>query len=120
MDQTSRRPRSDTLLALKVAWCSLGLILAVAFAVLYQQGRDWDVVRVYTFLALGFPSSVVYAGLIVAAYELAMPATGWGGQYNATLLFLQSIGFVLVGYAQWFWFLPKLLEWMRDRRRTPD
>jgi hypothetical protein len=100
------------------AWCAACATVLVFTLAVWEPGLNSDAGEVFAWgmLWLTFP-----AGLLVPA-GIALFATYFGATELATSLggsvgfAVAWAGFVLVGYAQWFWLVPKLWRRVRSLR----
>ena len=106
--------------ALKFLW--LGLCVTVlAITLVKFDGRpnsDIGEFLVLAMLALSFPSGLAFALLAGGAYAALKGIAGGTVTTSYLSLFLEWSGFVAVGYAQWFLFLPWLIRTIRHRAST--
>jgi hypothetical protein len=103
--------------AVKIAWLSLAVLIAVPLVVTYNptSNRDNDIVLGYGLLALTFPSGLVVAALYASVgYTLEV-------LFSAQLpvgrlaMIVDCAVFLSAGYLQWFVVIPSI--WAALKRK---
>lgn len=99
---------------IKVIWLFLSIAISIWGV---GSGGDANIVAIYVLGLLAFPLGlVVYVGgtfvLNLISYSNASVGITYEVQINILMYFLT----ILVGYFQWFVFLPKVIVWFKKRR----
>ncbi len=111
---------------LKIAWfilCILVVMVTFYFGDTVN-GRDIDVFLIWSMMILSFPSSwiiiLLYSGITYLLYSLfSVSLTAYSDYMFYGYLFLIWITFFVVGYLQWFKFLPWMIEKFRSYGEKP-
>jgi hypothetical protein len=116
-------PRPSAVLLIRVAWLIVMIVVLVFWltagfdvrgtAPQTTQGGEHHLLALLVLSALSFPSGLLWAGLLnILAYVLH--AVGYSLDLpDAFLVLFAWLGFVAIGYFQWF----KLLPWLWHKRR---
>lgn len=104
--------------AVKIAWLSLAVLIAIPLVVTYNPtaNRDNDIVLLYALLALTFPTGLVVAALyalvgytLEVLFSVPLPV----GRFA---LIVDCVVFLIAGYLQWFVVFPSI--WTALRKKT--
>ncbi len=92
---------------IKLGWLFIFLLVTIPLVVTYNSTthRDNDIVLGYAQIALTFPTGPLVLGYLAEALDLLFSIQLPAGRLGMTLF---SVGFLTVGYLQWFVVLPAL------------
>jgi hypothetical protein len=108
--------------AVKIAWLSLAVLMAVPLVVTYNPtaNRDNDIVLAYVLLTLTFPTGFVVAAfysllgyVLWRLFSLQLPA-------GRLPMIVDSFVFLSAGYVQWFVILPTVWKALKRKRLRTD
>ena len=105
--------------AVLISWMAATMSSSPSASQASQDG-EWHLLVVLILVALTFPMGIIWASLLnVGAYLL--DAFNYSAEfYNALLIPFVWLGFVAVGYVQWFKLLPWLChEWKKRESKRP-
>jgi hypothetical protein len=102
-------------------WLSLAvLVLAVSLYYLNRPGHaDIDVLFAWAMILLGFPATLIWHALFSVAVGVVQHISGTVLPTTHLLLVLAWIGYVGLGYWQWFVLVPKCTRAFKGWLRPP-
>jgi hypothetical protein len=104
--------------AVKIAWLSLALLIAVPLVVTYNptSNRDNDIVLAYTLLTLTFPSGFVVVALYTLMGYILERLLSAQLPVGRLPMIVDCVVFLTAGYLQWFVCLPAIRTALKRKR----
>jgi hypothetical protein len=97
----------------KVIWLATAIVILVLTIINYDGKPNSDIEEflLWTMAAIGFPTSLLGGALILGVAYIWEKALTYSVTASLPWLVFEWLVFVVTGYVQWFYLLPKL--WRR-------
>ena len=104
---------------IKIVWIILCvLVLFISFYYFDDDPKnDIDIFLILSMLFLSFPSGYVAAAVLKLIAILWVKIWGEPPSNSYLLIIIIWLPYFIVGYIQWFVLTPKLVKWIKKRRK---
>lgn len=102
----------------KCAWVLTAIVVLVVSLLLFdgRPNSDVEILLGYAMLVLSFPLGVVSEVVLGVAARALFEIEGYIFTVSYFMLFAEWLVLFIVGYLQWFVFLPRIWIWCKRRR----
>lgn len=102
----------------KILWilASLAVLLTTVFFYDGTANSDIDIFYTWSVLALSFPCGLILTLVISGAFYLLNSLWGIIVPVSIAYFMLTWLAYCAVGYMQWFWLTPKLIQFYRRQK----